>query len=152
MLALIASNYSRNFRIEKTILNYFVAKPVKEVFVLSKHLCGSGFDLGLKVPFESKSKMNRPSKLRVAMSPCCHHRCEFDQHLGIELLKGLIPHDEHFSDLEECFKFITTISSWATGTNDWRSDFGFKAKYILDSCRYVAQSGNKQLKTEKLTK
>ncbi|KAK6587882.1 hypothetical protein RS030_81403 [Cryptosporidium xiaoi] len=124
-------------KIEEVILKDFVANPVKEIFIISKHLCGSGFDLGLKVPIKFKNKMHRPSKLRVIMSPCCHHRCTFDQHCGLDLLKSMTPYKEYFTNFEECFEFIATISSWATGANDWKSDFGFKAKYILDSCRYV---------------
>ncbi|KAH8740451.1 hypothetical protein FG386_002963 [Cryptosporidium ryanae] len=124
-------------KIEETILKNFIARPIKDVFIISKHLCGSGFDLGLKVPFESKNKMNKPSKLRIIMSPCCHHKCTLDQHCGLELLESMEIYKEYFKNFEDCFKFIITISSWATGANDWKSDFGFKAKYILDSCRYV---------------
>lgn len=103
--------------------------------MISKHLCGNGFDLGLKSSQNAIKDMKSGSMLIIIMSPCCHHRCLISQHLGVEMLNNLALKDDLFENLEDCFKFIASISSWSTGTNDYRSDYGFKAKYILDSCR-----------------
>ncbi|OII74724.1 uncharacterized protein cubi_00277 [Cryptosporidium ubiquitum] len=122
-------------KIEETIINNFAKKPVHKIFVISKHLCGNGFDLGLKSTQGAVKEMKSGSMLIIIMSPCCHHRCLISQHLGIEMLEQPDLQNNPFENSEDCFKFLTSISSWSTGTNDYRSDYGFKAKYILDSCR-----------------
>ncbi|KAF7457584.1 Methyltransferase TRM13 [Cryptosporidium felis] len=121
-------------KIENVVINQFANRPIEKMFVLSKHLCGNGFDLGLNSARNAVSEMRSGSKIVIIMSPCCHHRCLYTQHLGVDLLRELIPSVKPFESLEECFRFLVTISSWSTGASGTKSDYGFKAKYILDTC------------------
>ncbi|KAH8584778.1 uncharacterized protein ELE39_000729 [Cryptosporidium sp. chipmunk genotype I] len=122
-------------KVEETVINNFAKKEIHKIFVLSKHLCGNGFDLGLKSSQNAIKEMKSGSVLIIIMSPCCHHRCLISQHLGAEMLKKITLKEDLFENTEDCFNFLASISSWSTGTNDYRSNYGFKAKYILDSCR-----------------
>lgn len=113
----------------------FAGRPVEKMFVISKHLCGNGFDLGLRSSRSAITKMKSGSVLVVVMSPCCHHRCSFSQHLGVEMLEEHASGETPFERPEDCFRFLASVSSWSTGADGRRSELGYKAKYILDSCR-----------------
>ncbi|KAJ1612263.1 hypothetical protein OIY81_1370 [Cryptosporidium canis] len=121
--------------LEQRVIEQFAGKPIRKIFVISKHLCGNGFDLGLRSSQSAAKELSCGSMLVVIMSPCCHHRCLFSQHLGVEMLGEYFRHGGLFESPDACFQFLTSVSSWSTGTSDHRSELGFKAKYILDSLR-----------------
>ncbi|TRY53416.1 Methyltransferase TRM13 [Cryptosporidium tyzzeri] len=123
-------------KLEETIINNFAKKEILKIFVISKHLCGNGFDLGLKSSQNAIKEMKSGSMLIIIMSPCCHHRCLISQHLGAEMLNQIATQEGLFENTKDCFNFLASISSWSTGTSDYRSNYGFKAKYILDSCYF----------------
>ncbi|EEA07887.1 uncharacterized protein CMU_029620 [Cryptosporidium muris RN66] len=121
-------------KIEDNIKDNIINRPINHLFILAKHLCGCGFDLALTSSIDAIQKLNSGSTVYITMAGCCHHRCNFKQHLGAELITSS-KWKSYFSSDEDCFNFITFISSWATGATDWRQNEGYKAKFILDTCR-----------------
>ncbi|KAL7069511.1 hypothetical protein ACR3K2_01090 [Cryptosporidium serpentis] len=118
-------------KIEDNIIN----RPINHLFILVKHLCGCGFDLALTSSIDAIQKLNSGSTVYIVMVGCYHHRCNFKQHLGAELIISLSKWKNYFSSDEDCFNFITFVSSWVTGATDWRQNEGCKAKFILNTCQ-----------------
>jgi tRNA:m4X modification enzyme len=73
-----------------------------------KHLCGSVTDLALRCAMQKDS---RPGLLGIAIATCCHHRCEWQNYVGTEVLQDL-----GFS--REDFELISYMTGWALCGHD----------------------------------
>ena len=89
-----------------------VMKPLHNIqtipiVALSKHLCGSGFDMALKTIFDYQScNLNRMSP-QICMTPCCHCLCTWEDFTFKRFFRL-------FNLTELDFEVMCAVSQWSS--------------------------------------
>nr|CEL64733.1 TPA: Ubiquitin, related [Neospora caninum Liverpool] len=68
--------------------------------------------------------------LCLCIAPCCHHRCDEQSFVGVEILRKLGFADEEFPRL-------AAATGWATGASGDKQRTGSLIKRLLDLCRLI---------------
>ncbi|EUD67153.1 hypothetical protein C922_02303 [Plasmodium inui San Antonio 1] len=115
-------------RVYDDMNNFLRNFDCKKVTFLTKHLCGNGTDLALRMLVNSckKDKENY-----FILAPCCHHRCEVDKILGFKLLTELGINQEHLQHV------VRHMSGYASCDNHAKKTIGKKVKLLVDLARIL---------------
>ncbi|GAB66581.1 hypothetical protein PCYB_093660 [Plasmodium cynomolgi strain B] len=101
----------------------------KKVTFLTKHLCGNGTDLALRMLVNNTK--NRDKENYFILAPCCHHRCDVQKILGFKLLKELGIHQGHLQHV------VRHMSGYASCDNQAKKTIGKKVKLLVDLARIL---------------
>ncbi|KEP63306.1 UNVERIFIED_CONTAM: hypothetical protein HHA_223130 [Hammondia hammondi] len=137
---------------ELCLESHFLNKPAQRVLGVAKHLCGGGTDVALRcfvrcrrAFFTRDSGMQREGagasgsqttvvssnvSLCLCIAPCCHHRCDEQSFVGLEVLRRL-----GFADNE--FARLAAATGWATGACGEKQRTGSLIKRLFDLCRLI---------------
>ncbi|RQX67472.1 methyltransferase TRM13 [Toxoplasma gondii CAST] len=137
---------------ELCLKSHFLNKPAQRVLGVAKHLCGGGTDVALRcfvrcrrAFFTRDSGMQREDagasgskstgvssevSLCLCIAPCCHHRCDEQSFVGLEVLRRL-----GFADNE--FARLAAATGWATGACGVKQRTGSLIKRLFDLCRLI---------------
>ncbi|KEG02242.1 methyltransferase, putative [Plasmodium vinckei vinckei] len=109
----------------------------QKVSFLTKHLCGNGTDLALRMLINNIKSDSTENYFII--STCCHHRCDVDQILGIQYLMDLKMDIKYFQHI------IHHISGYASCANKEKRQVGKKIKLLIDlvRIRYLIGQGMK---------
>ncbi|CAD2104546.1 hypothetical protein YYG_01935 [Plasmodium vinckei petteri] len=125
------------FRVYDNMQFFLKNFECQKVSFLTKHLCGNGTDLALRMLINNiKSDC---TENYFIISTCCHHRCDADQILGIQYLKDLKMDIKYFQHI------IHHISGYASCANKEKRRVGKKIKLLIDlvRIRYLIGEGMK---------
>ena len=103
--------------------------PYKEVIGFAKHLCGAATDFGLRCLERVKNR-----KVSIVFATCCHHRCDWTQLVGREVLVSL-----NVCSTASQFKRIISLAGWATteGIAEEKRVIGRLVKSVIDLTRVL---------------
>jgi tRNA:m4X modification enzyme len=106
---------------------------IKEIVIITKHLCGVATDLALL------SAQRSGLKAKLCMATCCHHACDWRFFVGRPIFEQL-----RLANSEEEFAKIRSITGWATSgrANAEKITIGRLAKTAIDlaRCLWVAEN------------
>ncbi|SBT71403.1 conserved Plasmodium protein, unknown function [Plasmodium malariae] len=107
----------------------------QKVTFITKHLCGNGTDLALRMIMNSTK--NEVLENYFILAPCCHHRCEVQKILGFEYLKKLNIDKKHFQYM------VNHMSGYASCDSKMKKSVGKKIKLLIDLTRllYLLEKG-----------
>jgi tRNA:m4X modification enzyme len=102
--------------------------PLLETVGTAKHLCGAATDYGFRCLHQLKHK----SKVSLVFATCCHHRCDWTQLVGREILveTGAVVSATEFAALCAHAGWATTI-----GLADEKRYIGRMVKTLIDVSR-----------------
>ncbi|VWU52779.1 methyltransferase, putative, partial [Hepatocystis sp. ex Piliocolobus tephrosceles] len=99
----------------------------QRVIFITKHLCGNGTDLALRMLINSVK--NNLVENYFILSPCCHHRCDVHQILGFDYLMELKIDKKYLQYV------ISHMSGYASCDSKSKKSLGKKIKLLIDLAR-----------------
>ncbi len=102
--------------------------PLRDTVGTAKHLCGAATDFGLRCLERIKVK----SKVSLCFATCCHHRCDWKQLVGKDILMAI-----GACRSGEEFHVLCSHAGWATtaGLSDEKRRIGRLIKNLIDLSR-----------------
>ncbi|CRG96356.1 conserved Plasmodium protein, unknown function [Plasmodium gallinaceum] len=117
-------------------MNTFLSNfDCQRVIFLTKHLCGNGTDLALRMLINNAK--NNDVENYFILAPCCHHRCDVERVLGFKYLKKLNIDKKYFQYM------VNHMSGYASCNSKIKQSIGKKVKQLLDLSRilYLLEEG-----------
>ncbi|SOV15799.1 conserved Plasmodium protein, unknown function [Plasmodium gaboni] len=122
-------------KVYNSVNNFLKDFDFQKVTYLTKHLCGNGTDLALRMLVNSV-KDNVVENYFI-LAPCCHHRCEVKKIVGYKYLKELNIEKNFFQHV------VNHMSGYASCNVPEKKSIGKKIKLVIDLSRilYLLEEG-----------
>ncbi|EUT83537.1 hypothetical protein PFAG_03412 [Plasmodium falciparum Santa Lucia] len=122
-------------KVYNNVNNFLKDLDFQKVTYLTKHLCGNGSDLALRMLVNSV-KDNVVENYFI-LAPCCHHRCEVKKIVGYKYLKELNIDKNLFQHM------VNHMSGYASCNVPEKKSIGKKIKLVIDLSRilYLLEEG-----------
>ncbi|ANQ08486.1 Uncharacterized protein PCOAH_00026430 [Plasmodium coatneyi] len=129
LLSFLTQGNNNLLKVYDDMNNFLRNFDCKKVTFLTKHLCGNGTDLALRMLVNNTK--NRDKENYFILAPCCHHRCDVHKILGFKVLKKLGINEGHLQHV------VKHMSGYASCDNQEKKTIGKKVKLLVDLARIL---------------
>ncbi|KJP90198.1 hypothetical protein AK88_00046 [Plasmodium fragile] len=129
LLSFLTQGNNNLLRVYDDMNNFLSNFDCNKVTFLTKHLCGNGTDLALRMLVNNTK--NRDKENYFILAPCCHHRCDVHKILGFKLLKELGINQGHLQHI------VKHMSGYASCDYKPKKTIGKKVKLLVDLARVL---------------
>ncbi|CAA9988331.1 conserved Plasmodium protein, unknown function [Plasmodium knowlesi strain H] len=129
LLSFLTQGNNNLLKVYDDMNNFLENFHCKKVTFITKHLCGNGTDLALRMLVNNTK--NKDKENYFILAPCCHHRCDVYKILGFEVLKKLGVNEGHLQH------FVRHMSGYASCDNQEKKTIGKKVKLLVDLVRIL---------------